>query len=110
MTTPGNSYSSPVNLSLPAVPNYDGTDESAGLQFQYISNALATLNQALAALTNAIVPTVYTVATLPLVANVPVGTESFVTDATVTTFASIVVGGGANKVPVHSDGTNWRIG
>jgi hypothetical protein len=35
---------------------------------------------------------------------------NFVTDATVTTFASIVVGGGTNKVPIYDDGTNWRIG
>ena len=33
-----------------------------------------------------------------------------VTDASATTFQSIVAGGGANIVPVYSDGTNWRIG
>jgi hypothetical protein len=33
-----------------------------------------------------------------------------VTDANATTFGSIVAGGGANIVPVYSDGTNWRIG
>lgn len=47
------------------------------------------------------------------VASLPAGTAgqtSFVTDATATTFASIVAGGGANGVPVYSDGTNWRIG
>lgn len=52
------------------------------------------------------VPT--TVALLP-----PAGTKgrrAFVTNATVTTFASIVAGGGANNVPVYDDGTNWRIG
>lgn len=38
------------------------------------------------------------------------GTRAFVTDATATTFASIVTGGGANPVPVYYDGTNWRIG
>lgn len=38
------------------------------------------------------------------------GARSFVTDATATTFASIVAGGGANAVPVYDDGTNWRIG
>lgn len=38
------------------------------------------------------------------------GIRRFVTDATATTFASIVAGGGANNVPVYSDGTNWRIG
>jgi hypothetical protein len=33
-----------------------------------------------------------------------------VSDATVTTFWSVVVGGGGNTVPVRWDGTNWRIG
>jgi hypothetical protein len=33
-----------------------------------------------------------------------------VTDASATTFHSIVAGGGANVVPVFSDGTDWRIG
>jgi len=49
-----------------------------------------------------------TVAQLPAAGNR--SAVSFVTDATVTTFASIVAGGGANKVPVYDDGTNWRIG
>ncbi len=43
-------------------------------------------------------------------AGAPAGTRAFVSDATVTTFASIVAGTGGNKVPVYSDGTNWRIG
>lgn len=38
------------------------------------------------------------------------GRRHFVTDATATTFASVVAGTGANKVPVYDDGTNWRIG
>lgn len=54
------------------------------------------------------IPTPPTVATLPVVGNM--GSRNFVTDATVTTFASVVAGGGANKVPVYDDGTNWRIG
>jgi hypothetical protein len=49
-----------------------------------------------------------TVATLPTAGIA--GRRAFVTDATVTTFASVVVGGGANKVPVYDDGTSWRIG
>lgn len=49
-----------------------------------------------------------TVATLPPAGNA--GARNFVTDATVTTFASVVVGGGANKVPVYDDGSAWRIG
>lgn len=38
------------------------------------------------------------------------GMRAFVTDATATTFASAVAGGGANKVPVYFDGTAWRVG
>lgn len=37
------------------------------------------------------------------------GARRMVSDATVTTFWSIVAGGGANTVSVTSDGTNWRI-
>lgn len=38
------------------------------------------------------------------------GARRFVTDATATTFFSIVAGGGSNHVPVICDGNNWRIG
>jgi hypothetical protein len=51
-----------------------------------------------------------TVATLVAAATAGAGARSFVTDATVTTFMTTVVGGGANAVPVVSDGTNWKIG
>lgn len=53
---------------------------------------------------------VYTVATLPSASTSGSGARSFVSDANTTTFAAIVAGGGANPVPVYSDGTNWRIG
>jgi hypothetical protein len=49
-----------------------------------------------------------TVSTLPPATTV--GDRNFVTDATVTTFASVVAGGGSNSVPVFADGANWRIG
>ena len=51
-----------------------------------------------------------TVAGLAAAATAGSGARAFVTDANATTFAAIVAGGGANKVPVYSDGTNWRIG
>lgn len=51
-----------------------------------------------------------TVASLPAAATAGAGARSFVTDANATTFLSTVAGGGANKVPVVSDGTNWLIG
>jgi hypothetical protein len=51
-----------------------------------------------------------TVSGLPAAATAGAGARSFVTDASATTFLSTVAGGGANKVPVVSDGTNWLIG
>lgn len=49
-----------------------------------------------------------------IVANLPpagtAGRRAYVTDATVTTFASVVAGGGSNTVPVMDTGTNWIIG
>lgn len=54
--------------------------------------------------------TVYTVATLPAAATAGAGSRAFVSDSNATTFAAIVAAGGANGVPVYSDGTDWRIG
>ena len=49
-----------------------------------------------------------------IVANLPsagtAGRRAYVTDATVTTFASVVAGGGANCVPVMDNGAAWIIG
>lgn len=58
----------------------------------------------------AIVTPSTTVASLPPAGTAGAGARSQVTDANATTFQSIVAGGGANVVPVYSDGTNWRIG
>jgi hypothetical protein len=55
-------------------------------------------------------PYIYTVGKLPSAVSTGAGVRSFVSDATTTTFASIAAGGGSNKIPVYSDGTNWRIG
>ena len=56
------------------------------------------------------VPPIYVVADLPSAADAGVGARSFVTDATGPTCGATVVGGGAVKVPVYSDGTNWKVG
>lgn len=53
--------------------------------------------------------TAYTVATLPAASTAGAGARAYVTDANATTFMSTVAGGGANVVPVFSDGTNWKI-
>ena len=39
-----------------------------------------------------------------------VGARGFVTDSSVSTFGTTVAGGGSTKVPVYSDGTNWKVG
>mgnify|MGYP001617979545 CR=1 FL=1 len=52
----------------------------------------------------------YAVANLPSAVTIGAGARALVTDANATTFASVVAGGGANVVPVYSDGTDWRIG
>lgn len=49
-------------------------------------------------------------AALPSAATAGAGARAFVTDATSTTFNASLTGGGANRVPVFSDGTVWRIG
>lgn len=50
------------------------------------------------------------VSALPNAGDSGAGARAFVTDATASTFASIVAGGGANSVPVFSDGSVWRVG
>jgi hypothetical protein len=56
---------------------------------------------------------VITVAQLPAAGTAGRGARSFVTDA-LTTLAlgigTVVANGGANKVPVYCDGTNWLYG
>ena len=51
----------------------------------------------------------YTVATLPSAVSWINGT-AMVSDANATVFNSVPVGGGANKLPVFSNGADWRIG
>src|SRR5262245_20391101 len=55
-----------------------------------------------------------TVAKLPTPSSIGVGAKAYVSDATVATFGSPVVGGGTLMVPVYCDGSGatavWRIG
>jgi len=39
-----------------------------------------------------------------------VGSRAFVTNSSVSTFGTTVADGGSIKVPVYSDGTNWKVG
>jgi hypothetical protein len=55
-------------------------------------------------------PRTATVTALGSAATAGVGARATVTNATLATFGSIAVNGGANVVPVYSNGTNWIIG
>lgn len=76
----------------------------------------ATVNTPITGLTvrvGTIVLTSYIVSALPAAATAGVGATAFVTDASTTLILGLglaVVGGGANKVPVYSDGTSWLYG
>ena len=54
-----------------------------------------------------------TLATLPSAAAAGAGARSVISDSTVAmsgNFGAVAAGGGANMVPIISDGTDWRIG
>jgi hypothetical protein len=80
------------------------------------ASVIATISSAGLGVTGAVTATTFlksgatTVAGLPAAGTAGAGARHFVTDANATTFASVVAGGGANGVPVYSDGANWRIG
>lgn len=78
-------------------PSPQSLGEHTDREFGRIETAIASL---------AITPV--PVAELPPAGSV--GRRSFVTNATATTFGSIVAGGGSNKVPVFDNGTDWVIG
>ena len=47
---------------------------------------------------------------IPSASTVGAGARAFVSDATLNTFGSLYTSGGANSVPVYSNGTSWYIG
>lgn len=52
----------------------------------------------------------YTVATLPSAASAGAGATAFVSDSSSPVFGATVTGGGSTQIPVHSDGSNWKVG
>jgi hypothetical protein len=51
-----------------------------------------------------------TFAVLPSAASAGAGARAFITDGNTATFGSQVGSGGANAIPVYSNGTNWYVG
>jgi len=95
-----------VAPNLPLAPNeYDRrfTDQFNNvlrLYFNQLDNILKQLQTS--------VPVA--IADLPSAETAGVGSRAFVTDSSVSTFGTTVAGGGSTKVPVYSDGTNWKVG
>ena len=95
-----------VAPNLPLAPDeyerryFDQLTSILRLYFNQLDKILGQLN--------ANVPV--TVANLPSASTAGVGSRAFVIDSSVSTFGTTVAGGGSTKVPVYSDGTNWKVG
>jgi hypothetical protein len=83
-------------------------DQFANVLRLYFNQISSSLNS-LVAIVN-LQNTVYKVADLPSAVTATAGARTFVSDSSVTTFNTTVAGGGANTVPVFSNGTNWKVG
>jgi hypothetical protein len=105
-----------MKIQSPSVPNLPlPKDEYSKLYLAQLTNVLRLyfnqLNDAVTQITNqAPSNTVYTVSTLPDATASGVGARAFVTDSSVSTFGTTVASGGSSKVPVYSDGVDWKIG
>jgi len=104
----------PIN---PATPNLPLAPEQYTRQYSDKLNDVLRLffnqlNSVLTVLTDSYITntSVTTVAKLPTASTSNVGTRTFVSDSTTTTFGATVTGGGTNTVPVYSNGTSWKVG
>lgn len=108
----------PTINQLPTVTQLSGGDQLP----VYVSNqgdarrsSITTLITYIEAnLTNVVAQTIKTTPTtlvqLPTATIAGAGTRAFITDGSTATFGATVAGGGANIVPIYSDGTNWKVG
>ena len=92
-------------LPLYSTSNGDARRLSLGRLVDWLSDQFQSLTVA-----RFVRVTPVTVANLPSAASAGAGARAFVTDATSNSFHALVVGGGANSVPVFVDNTQWRIG
>lgn len=53
---------------------------------------------------------VFTIASIPTAASAGAGARLFVSDSLAPVFNTTVAAGGAQNVPIYSDGTDWRVG
>lgn len=86
------------------------TDNATAGQTTYGRLTVGALTIAAATTTSVFKTQAKTVANLVAAATAGAGARDFVTDSNTVTFLAAVSGGGANKIPVVSDGTNWLVG
>ena len=102
-----------MTTNVPATPNLPRPkDQFDKLYLNQLTNVLRLYFNQLGEVITSQLPInlVFTVNNLPSAVDSGVGARAFVTDSSVTTFGSTVAAGGANKVPVYSDGINWKVG
>ena len=92
---------------IPVYPNNQGNWRVSSLTtlVSFLSSAFTSLTVASYVRLPAVA-----VSALPAAATAGNGARATVSDATVTTFHSVVAGGGSNMVPVYVDNGVWRIG
>jgi len=92
---------------------FDSGIGSGDVRVQRVAAGILKVTDSTGSGAGAVVLNPVAVASLPSAATAGVGARAFVNNATGTMAANhgaTVVGGGSNKVPVYSDGTNWIIG
>ena len=95
----------PASLASSALIADNGTSTSNILTLRdNATNVFQVIDGGVVVLGNTIRLKVYTVATLP---SGVVGDMAYVSDALAPTYNATVTGGGAIKIPVFFDGTNW---
>lgn len=102
-----------MSVIVPATPNLPRPkDQFDKLYLNQLTNVLRLYFNQLGGVVSSQLPInlVFTVNNLPNAADSGVGARAFVTDSSVATFGSTVTAGGANKVPVYSDGVDWKVG
>jgi hypothetical protein len=102
-----------VTTNVPATPNLPRPkDQFDKLYLNQLTNVLRLYFNQLGEVVSSQLPInlVFTVNNLPSAVDSGVGARAFVTDSSVTTFGSTVAAGGTSKVPVYSDGVDWKVG
>lgn len=100
-----NSLSAGDNVPVYAPSQGDARRFSLTTLVEFLRTAFTSLTAS-----SYLATTAATVANLPGAATAGAGARAMVTDSNTATFNATVAGGGANIVPVFSDGTDWKVG